>query len=85
MIEKFKAGIALGRKHFAKIAAKSERWKKRNVPVYIRSELLVPYYMVESNGYYELHIIQFPITASEKVKFIPFARSTINEQKEKST
>jgi hypothetical protein len=80
MTEEFKNGIKLGRKHFVEIAAHSDRWKKRNVPAFIRESLLVPYYIVESNGYLVLYIIQFPISSSEKVQFIPFARSEINEE-----
>lgn len=80
MIEEFKNGIALGRKHHAKIANQSDRWKKRNVPAFIRENLLVPYYIVESSGFFVLHIIQFPIAAGDRVQFIPFARSAINEE-----
>jgi hypothetical protein len=80
MRKEFENGIALGRKHYAKITGQSDRWKKRNVPVNIRSLLLAPYFIVEADGYYELHVIQFPVTPSEKVQFIPFARSKINEE-----
>lgn len=81
MIEKFKIGIVLGRKHLAKIAAMSDRWKKRNVPASIRAaNLLVPYYIVEENGWYCLYIIQFPIAERDKVHFLKFARSGINEE-----
>lgn len=80
MIEEFENGIALGRKHHAKIANQSDRWKKRNVPAFIRENLLVPYYIVESREFFVLHIIQFPIAAGDRVQFIPFARSAINEE-----
>lgn len=81
MIENFKSGIVLGRKHLAKIAAMSDRWKNRNVPACIRANnLLVPYYIVEEGGFYCLYIIQFPITDSDKVHFLKFARSGINEE-----
>lgn len=84
MTNEFKLGIELGSKHFAKIAAMSDRWKKRNVPVYIRTSLLVSHYIVEVDGYFELFIIQFPITVSDKVHFIPFARSKVLDEKEGS-
>lgn len=80
MKKEFENGIALGRKHHAKIANQSDRWKKRNVPAFIRENLLVPYYILESGGFLVLHIIQFPIAAGDRVQFIPFARSAINEE-----
>lgn len=80
MKEIFKKGIALGRKNFAKIAAKSDRWKSRHVPIFIRESLFVPYYISESGEFAELHIIQLPVDNSEKVHFIQFARSDINEE-----
>ena len=76
----FNEGKLLGSKHYAKIKSMSDRWKKRNVPVFIRKALLVPYYITEVNGWHELHIIQFPISGRDKVEFIPFARSRINEE-----
>jgi hypothetical protein len=83
MIEKFKSGMELGRKHHTKIATMSDRWKNRKVPACIRaSNLLVPYYVVEENGEYCLYVIQFPILASDKVHFLKFARSGINEEEE---
>ena len=76
----FQSGKELGRKHFAIIAAKGERWKKRNVPVYIRESLFVPHYAVEFNGYVELYVIQSPTLPSDKVHFILYARSKIDEE-----
>lgn len=81
MIKDFKTGIALGRKHLAKIAMMSDRWKSRNIPAGIRTNnLLVPYYIVEDAGWYCLYVIQFPIAQSDKVHFLQFARSKINEE-----
>jgi hypothetical protein len=73
------SGKALGRKHFAIIAAKGERWKKRNVPIYIRESLFVPHYFVDYNGFVELYVIQPPALPSDKVHFILYARSKIDE------
>lgn len=81
MIKEFKTGMELGRKHHTKIAAMSDRWKNRNVPAFVRSmNLLVPYYIVEESGDYCLYVIQFPIADSDKVHFLQFARSGINEE-----
>ena len=83
MINKFKTGIELGRKHLAKIASMSDRWKNRNIPAYMRSyALLVPYYLVEEQGEYCLYVIQFPICKGDKVHFLKFARSEIDEEQE---
>ncbi len=76
----FKTGKMLGRKHFAKIASKGDRWKRRNVPNYIRKFLLVPYYTTEGDDCEELHIIQYPLGAGEKVHFTTYARSKLNEE-----
>ena len=86
MIEKFKIGMELGRKHLAKIAAMSDRWKNRNVPACIRScNLLVPFYIVEEDGVFSLYIIQYPILESDRVHFLKFARSEINEEEKESS
>lgn len=74
------SGKELGRKHFASIATKGERWKKRNVPAYIRESLFVPHYLVEFNGFKDLYIIQLPIDPRDKVQFILYARSRIDEE-----
>ena len=76
----FKSGKELGSKHFAFIASKGERWMKRNVPAYIRESLLIPHYMVEINGFRELYIIHSPIDPRDKVQFILYARSRIDEE-----
>lgn len=75
-----KSGKELGSKHFAAIATKGERWKKRNVPAYIRESLFIPHYLVEHNGFRELYIIQSPIDPRDKVSFILYARSRIDEE-----
>ncbi len=76
----FKSGRELGRRHFVSIANKGERWKKRNVPAYIRESLFIPHYMVEFNGFRELYIIQSPIDPRDKVRFILYARSKVDEE-----
>lgn len=70
----------LGRRHFAKIASKGDRWKCRNVPKYIRKFLLVPFFFTENDDCEELHIIQYPLDAGEKVHFTTYARSKVNEE-----
>jgi len=72
-------GKELGRKHLDQIASKGERWKARNIPVYIREHLMVPYYLTEIAGIMELHVIQSPLVPGERVHFICYARSTIDE------
>lgn len=80
MKETIKLGRELGRKHFAAIAAKGERWKKRNVPGWIRQSMFVPYYVVERDNKQELHIIHPPLRTGDKVHFIVYARSEIEEE-----
>jgi hypothetical protein len=72
-------GKALGRKHLDQIVSKSERWKARNIPVYVRQYLMVPYFLTEVSGLSELHVIQAPLLPGERVHFICYARSDIDE------
>lgn len=81
MKETIKLGRELGRKHYAAIAAKSDRWKRRNVPGWIRESMFVPYYLVERGGMEELHVIHPPLRTGDKVHFIVYARSDIEEEK----
>lgn len=84
MRKEFEIGIAIGKNHLAKIVAMSDRWKNRNVPVFIRHSLLVSHYIVEESGFIQLFIIQYPIKSGDKVHFIPFARSEIDEKEDRS-
>lgn len=76
MEELFTNGIELGRKHHAQIKAMSPRWIHRNVPVFIRENLFVPYYITEVGNERRLYIIQFPL-ANDKVSFILFAKGEV--------
>lgn len=74
----FKNGTLLGRKHYAEIISKSDRWKSRHIPVQIREHLLKPFYISEdSEGRLTLFIIQLPILNREKVHFIPYGNIEI--------
>lgn len=75
----FKAGIELGRKHYTEITKKGKRWLDRNVPAYIREQLLVPYYISELNDSQCLFVIQLPISPDEKVHFVEYARQAFDE------
>lgn len=76
MEELFTNGIELGRKHYAQIKSMSPRWVHRNVPVFIREHLFVPYYITEVGNEKRLYIIQFPL-ANDKVSFILFAKGEV--------
>jgi hypothetical protein len=79
MIE-FSNGIVLGRKHYAELKKKGNRWQSRNIPKWMLDYLFVPYYTTELHGVEHLYIIQMPVTQNEKAHYILFAsreRSTI--------
>jgi hypothetical protein len=69
-----KIGMELGSKHLAKILSKGQRWQKRNIPLWIRTKLLIPYYITSIEGKETLYVIQYPVAPGEKVHFYRFAQ-----------
>lgn len=80
--EIFNKGIELGRERHAQIKKRGNKWKSRNIPIFIRDNLLIPYFITERGGQYELWIIDHPKGVYGKVAFSlyatePYEASTI--------
>jgi len=66
----FGEGIALAQSAFTALDRRGTKWKNRNVPIFIRTQLWRPYYLTEQNGESELYIIRPPDAQHEKVHFV---------------
>jgi len=71
--EIFNKGIELGRERHAHISERGAKWKARNIPIFIRDHLMVPYYITENGANLELWIINYPMGVNDKVDFVLFA------------
>lgn len=71
--EIFNKGIELGRERHAHIQSRGAKWKNRNIPVFIRNHLFVPYYITEKGANIELWVINLPVGVIGKVAFVLFA------------
>lgn len=80
MENQFDAGIELGRKHLSAIMQRGSKWQNRHIPIYIRENLLRPFFITESGKLEELYIIQMPILEGEKVRFLLFAQRPRDEE-----
>lgn len=83
MENQFAAGIELGRKHLSAIMQRGSKWQTRHIPIYIRENLLRPFFITEHGGIEELHIIQMPVLEGEKVRFLLFAQRPRDEESSK--
>lgn len=83
MENQFAAGIELGRKHLSAIMQRGSKWQNRHIPIYIRENLLRPFFITEHSGIEELHIIQMPVLEGEKVRFLLFAQRPRDEESSK--
>lgn len=72
MEEIIHTGKELARKEYARIVGQGKRWQSRNIPLWIRENMLVPYYIANIDGHDHLFIIQYPESPTDKVHFIPF-------------
>lgn len=82
----FESGKVLGKKHHAEILRKKQRWLSRNIPKWIfDNNLLIPYFITESDGRQHLHIIQMPLAQGDKVHFIHFVSREANTNISDST
>lgn len=66
----FSEGMTLARSVFAELDKRGNKWKTRNVPVYIRQRLWRAYYLTELNGETELYVIRPPDDTHDKVHFV---------------
>lgn len=80
MENQFAVGIELGRKHLSAIMQRGSKWQNRHIPIYIRENLLRPFFITESGKFEELYIIQMPILEGEKVRFLLFAQRPRDEE-----
>lgn len=59
--------------NFEKINSKGNKFKSRQIPIYIRKNLMKPWYITPGeNGKYCLHIIQCPYNEMGKVFFVKY-------------
>ncbi|OIN55439.1 hypothetical protein [Arsenicibacter rosenii] len=65
----FEEGMALGRGNFARLDQRGQKWKHRNIPIFIREQLWIPYYITEVAGEQCLYIIKAPDIRHPKVYF----------------
>lgn len=72
MEKKHEDGIVIARETFRSLDAKARKWKDRNVPVYIRQKLWIPYYLTEVNGKTVLFTIRSPDASNPKVHFMEY-------------
>ena len=83
MEKQFAVGIELGRKHLSAILKRGTKWQNRHIPIYIRENLLRPFYITERGPIEELHVIQMPVLEGEKVRFLLFAQRPRDEESTK--
>ena len=79
MQNEFARGKELGRKHLAAIMQRGTKWQNRHIPIYIRENLLFPFFITEFGNEEHLYVIQAPVNDSEKVHFLHFARRPRDE------
>lgn len=80
MENQFAVGIELGRKHLSAILQRGSKWQSRHIPIYIRENLLKPFYVTEHGKFEELYIIQMPVIEGEKVRFMLFSQRPRDEE-----
>ena len=69
MANTFDDGIVLAKEFFGALDARGKKWRNRNVPVYVRENLWIPYYITEIQGVERLFIIRPPDPHNPKVHF----------------
>ncbi|MGV3560765.1 hypothetical protein [Larkinella arboricola] len=65
----FEGGIVSARAAFAQLDKRGGKWKSRNIPIYIREQLWIPYYLTEELGVQQLYVIRPPDERNPKVHF----------------
>ena len=70
MDKKFEDGIVLAQELFAALDARGKKWKERNVPLYVRENLWIPFYITVTDGVERVFIIRPPDPQNPKVHFM---------------
>lgn len=68
-MKQFEQAIAEANVVFGRLDARGQKWKNRNVPIYIREQLWVPYYLTVQGGEQQLYTIRPPDEIHPKVYF----------------
>lgn len=76
----FQTGISAARAAYARITRRGQKWKNRRIPVFIRQQLLVPYFVTEEGSEWCLYAIQEPDLPDGKVHFTCVARLPADAQ-----
>ncbi|WP_211235319.1 hypothetical protein [Runella zeae] len=79
MQNEFARGMELGRKHLSAIMKRGAKWQNRHIPIYIRENLMYPFFITEVGTEEYLYVIQAPLNDTEKVHFLQFARRPRDE------
>ena len=70
MDKNFEDGIVLAKELFTALDDRGKKWKDRNIPVYVRESLWIPYYITETGGVKRLFVIRPPDPQNPKVHFM---------------
>ena len=69
MEKKIEDGVVIANELFEVLDARGKKWRKRNVPVYVRENLWIPYYTTTTGGVTRLFVIRPPDPTNPKVHF----------------
>ncbi|MPR36551.1 hypothetical protein [Salmonirosea aquatica] len=72
-------GVEAGKAAYSRIMGRGRKWQARRIPIYIRENLLVPYYITYEGEFLLLHVVKYPEQESEKVSYEVAVRLKINE------
>ena len=62
-------GKLLAKKEYSRIINRGKMWQMRNIPAFIRANLMTPFYFTTTENGVQMHIIQYPST-NQKVHFV---------------
>ncbi|MBU1819922.1 MAG: hypothetical protein KKG00_00220 [Bacteroidetes bacterium] len=75
-MKKLSEGKKAGENAYSRIVARGEKWKSRQIPIYIRQNLFVPWYLTAgADGEQKLFIIQYPEDKNGKVCFVEYSKT----------
>ncbi|MBB5283350.1 hypothetical protein HNQ92_001476 [Rhabdobacter roseus] len=72
-------GLKSAQMDYDRIISRGQKWRNRNIPIYIRENLMVPYYITQDGEKAILHGIRYPSSEFEKVHFMVVAQINIDE------
>lgn len=78
-MENWNESILAALEAYARITTRGQKWQQRRIPIYIRENLMVPYYIAIEGNRALLYAIKYPEQEGEKVCFENVGRSSINE------